>query len=62
MQNIVQRIEGNKMILEIDLTQDFGKSTSGKTLTVANSGFAKIEHPAVQNGGFKLSVWKGIPK
>lgn len=63
MQNVTQKIVDNKLIIEVDLSQDFGKSVSGKTLTVANSGFAKIEGEGVPPGsGFKLSVWKGLPK
>lgn len=63
MQNVNQRIEGNKLIIEVDMSQDFGKSVSGKTLTVASSGFAKVEGDGVPAGmGYKLSVWKGLPK
>lgn len=62
MQNITQRIEGNKLILEIDMAQDFGPSQSQKTLTVANSGFAKVDHPEIAGVGFKLNVWKGLKK
>lgn len=62
MQNINQRVEGSKLILEIDMAQDFGVSQSGKTMTVANSGFAKVEHPEITGIGFKLNVWKGLKK
>ncbi len=41
MTNIKKTITGNKLILEIDLSQDHGKSKSGKTTTVATTnGFS----------------------
>lgn len=58
MQNVTQRVEGNKLVIEIDLTQNFGPSTSGKTNIVAKSGFAKVEHPAIEGVGYNLNVWK----
>lgn len=60
MKNITQRIEGSKLILEIDMAEDQGVSGTGKTMTVANSGFAKIEHPDIPGIGFKLNVWKSL--
>lgn len=35
--NIEARIEKNKLILEIDLSQDFGLSGSGKSRIIASS-------------------------
>lgn len=58
MQNVITRVEGNKLIIEVDLSQDFGPSSSGKTNRVADSGFATVEHPTSPGAGFKLSVWK----
>lgn len=37
MQNIEMRRDGDKLIVEIDLTKDFGPSTSGKTVIVAST-------------------------
>ena len=37
MENIVMRREGPKLIVEIDLSQDHGPSTSGKTNIVAST-------------------------
>lgn len=44
MKGIIQRIDGDKLILEVDLTQNFGDSSTGKSIVVATSGgHAKIE-------------------
>ena len=44
MQNVEWKIDGDKLILEIDLTKEFGLSKSGKTITIASTrGNQKIE-------------------
>jgi hypothetical protein len=35
--NITARVEGRTLIIEIDLDQDFGSSSSGKSITIASS-------------------------
>lgn len=35
--NVHAEIKGNKLTLEIDLTKDFGKSKSGKTVSIAST-------------------------
>lgn len=57
MKNVEVRIEGNKLILEVDLTKEFGPSSSGKTIIVASSeGNAPVpDHPGIQMG---LNVFK----
>ena len=35
--NVAMRVDGDKLVIEVDLTQDFGKSKSGKTTIVASS-------------------------
>ena len=43
MQNIEMKREGDKLILTIDLSKDFGPSASGKTILVASTrGNAKV--------------------
>lgn len=37
MQNIVLRTEGKKLIIEIDLSQEFGLSSSGKSIVIAST-------------------------
>jgi hypothetical protein len=52
MEVIIQRIEGRKLILEVDLDQDFGPSSTSKSNFVATTaGFAKLdEFPGISIG------------
>jgi len=44
MQNVKCEVKDDKLIIEIDLTKEFGLSKSGKTITVASTrGNQKIE-------------------
>lgn len=54
--NIVQKIEDNKLILEVDLNKEFGRSGTGKTIKVATShGFESTESNGI---AFSLNVNK----
>ncbi|MBW2164694.1 MAG: hypothetical protein JRG74_00920 [Deltaproteobacteria bacterium] len=56
MQNVKWEIKDDKLIIEIDLTKEFGPSKSGKTIAVASSrGNQKIEGTDVIIG---LNVYK----
>jgi len=37
MKNIQFKIDGSKLVIEIDLTQRFGPSKSGKTIMIAST-------------------------
>lgn len=37
MQNVKTTIKGSKLIIEVDISKDFGFSASGKTIMVASS-------------------------
>ncbi len=44
MQNVKWEVKDYKLIIEIDLTMEFGPSKSGKTITIASTrGNQKIE-------------------
>ena len=44
MQNVEWGVKDGKLIIEIDLTKEFGLSKSGKTVTIASTrGNQKIE-------------------
>ena len=44
MQNVKLEVKDDKLIVEIDLTKEFGLSKSGKTITIASTrGNQKIE-------------------
>ena len=44
MENVKWEVKDGKLIIEIDLTKEFGLSKSGKTITIASTrGNKKIE-------------------
>ncbi len=44
MQNVKWEVKEDKLIIEVDLTMEFGPSKSGKTITIASTrGNQKIE-------------------
>ena len=44
MENVKWEVKDGKLIIEIDLTQEFGLSKSGKTISIASTkGNQKIE-------------------
>jgi len=56
MQNIKWEVKGDKLIIEVDLTKDFGFSKSGKTIIIASTqGNQKIEGT---NAIIGLNVYK----
>jgi hypothetical protein len=43
MTNVETEVKGKKLVITVDLTKDFGRSTSGKTIKVASTqGFKTI--------------------
>jgi hypothetical protein len=58
--NIDAQIEGNTLILKIDLTKNYGLSSTGKSLTVASSGgFQAV--PGSPMPGLKMNVNVTLP-
>ena len=46
MQNVEMKVEGSELIIKVDLSKDFGRSKSGKTIIIASSlGNQKIDGP-----------------
>lgn len=67
--NVKFKVEGSIMTIEVDLTKEFGLSSSGKTHIIASScGNAKVPDPKVNgitkvlNAKFGLNVFKVVPK
>lgn len=57
MKNVAATVKGDKLIIEVDLTKDFGPSHSGKTHVIATTeGFVKIE--GKEGYAFGLNVVK----
>jgi len=61
MQNIETRLEGNKLTLVIDLSQEFGLSSSGKSITVASTG-GNISVPGREEVKMGINIYKPRPK
>ncbi len=57
MKNIEMKLEGNILTMKVDLTKEFGPSSSGKTIIIASSeGNVAVDgHEAVKVG---LNVYK----
>lgn len=61
MENATMRVEGNKLVIEIDLAGDMGVSSSGKSKGIASShGNVRVEgRPDVMVG---FNVFSPLPK
>jgi len=57
MKNIEMKLEGNVLTIKVDLTKEFGPSSSGKTIIIASSeGNVAVDgHEEVKVG---LNVYK----
>jgi hypothetical protein len=55
MQNVTTKIKGNKLIIEVDITKDFGPSASGKTISIASTKGNKDVHEGIIMG---LNVYR----
>lgn len=52
MKNVDMRVDGDKLVITVDLTKDFGRSKSGKTNIIASTeGNQPVpDHPAIFAG------------
>lgn len=58
MTNVSYKVEGDKLVIEVDLTQEHGKSASGKTIIIASTrGNASIPYKG-GNVTMGLNVYK----
>lgn len=57
MKNVEMNVEGNKLIITVDLAEEFGPSSSGKSITIASTeGNVSVpEHEEIKIG---LNVYK----
>jgi hypothetical protein len=51
------RVEGSKLVIEIDLTKEFGTTKSGKSVTIAGTNGA-ISVPDREEVKLNLNVYK----
>lgn len=57
MKNVEMTIEGNILTLKIDLTKDFGPSSSGKTIIIASTE-GNVSVPDDEEKKIGLNVYK----
>jgi hypothetical protein len=57
MQNVAMRVDGDKLVIEVDLSKEIGPSSSGKTILIASTeGNANVPgHEGVKLG---LNVYR----
>ena len=61
MKNIQMTVEGNKLVITVDLNQEFGLSSSGKSITIASTE-GNISVPGHEDVKVGLNVYKPKPK
>ena len=57
MKNVEMTVEGNTLIIKVDLTQDFGPSSSGKTIIIATTA-GNVSIPGDEDKKIGLNVYR----
>jgi hypothetical protein len=57
MKNVKLNVTGNKLIIEVDLEQDFGPSSSGKSITIATTE-GNVAVPGQEEVKIGLNIYK----
>ena len=57
MKNVKMSVTDNKLLIEVDLSQSFGQSSSGKSITVASTEGNKTV-PGTEDIKIGLNVYK----
>jgi hypothetical protein len=60
MKNVEMTVEGNILTIKVDLTKDFGPSSSGKTIIIASTE-GNISISDSTEGKIGLNVYKKKP-
>jgi hypothetical protein len=61
MENVNIRIEGSKLIIEVDLSKNLGPSSSGKSTLIAKSG-GNVPVPGCKEVLLGLNVYKKVAR
>jgi hypothetical protein len=61
MKNIQMEVEGKKLIITIDLSQEYGRSSSGKSVTIASTD-GNISVPGQEDVKIGINVYRPLPK
>jgi hypothetical protein len=57
MKNVKLNVTGNKLTIEVDLDQDFGPSSSGKSITIATTE-GNVAVPGQEEVKIGLNIYK----
>jgi hypothetical protein len=59
MKNVQMKVEGDKLTITVDLSKEFGPSSSGKTIIVASTeGNQTIEGYKAENYKIGLNIYR----
>ncbi len=61
MKNVEIKVDGNKLTIIVDLSQEFGLSSSGKSVTIASTE-GNVSVPGSEEVKIGLNVYKPRPK
>ena len=61
VKNVEMNVEGNKLIIVVDLNQEFGLSSSGKSITVASTE-GNVSVPGREEIKIGLNIYRPKPK
>jgi hypothetical protein len=57
MKNVEMKVEGNVLTIQVDLTKEFGPSSSGKTIIIASTE-GNVSIPEYEEAKIGLNVYK----
>ena len=57
MKNVEMKVENNILTIKVDLTKEFGPSSSGKTIIIASTE-GNVSIPGNESGKIGLNVYK----
>ena len=57
MKNVEMKVEGNILAIKVDLTKDFGPSSSGKTIIIASTE-GNVAIPEKEEVKIGLNIYK----
>ncbi len=61
MKNVQMNVEGNQLVIKVDLNQEFGLSSSGKSITVASTE-GNVSVPGREEVKIGLNIYKPRPR
>ena len=57
MKNVEMSVEGNTLIIKVDLSQEFGPSSSGKTVIIASTE-GNVSVPGMEDKQVGLNIYR----